>query len=122
MIPVPSSVQVWLASGHTDMRKGFDGLALLVQEILKRNPHNGHLFVFRGRRGGLIKVLWHDGQGMCLFAKRLERGRFVWPSTARRGTSGNNHAGTARLSSRRNRLALASTHVASTGGGLNVKT
>jgi transposase len=68
-----------LASGHTDMRKGFDGLALLVQETLKRNPHSGHLFVFRGRRGGLIKVLWHDGQGMCLFAKRLEHGRFVWP-------------------------------------------
>jgi transposase len=57
MIPVPSGVQVWLASGHTDMRKGFDGLALLVQETLKRNPHNGHLFVFRGRRGCLIKVL-----------------------------------------------------------------
>ena len=73
MIPVPSGVQVWLASGHTDMRKGFDGLALLVQETLKRNPHNSYLFVFRGR------VPWHDGQGMCLFAKRLERGRFVWP-------------------------------------------
>jgi hypothetical protein len=41
---------------------------------------DGHLFVFRGRRGSLIKVLWHDGQGMCLFAKRLERGRFIWPS------------------------------------------
>ena len=81
MIPVPSGTQVWLATGHTDMRKGFDGLALLVQETLKRNPHNGHLFVFRGRRGCLIKVLWHDGQGMCLFAKRLERGRFIWPST-----------------------------------------
>jgi transposase len=53
MIPVPSGVQVWLASGHTDMRKGFDGLAVLVQETLKRNPHNGHLFVFRGRRGQL---------------------------------------------------------------------
>ena len=78
MIPLPAGVQVWLATGHTDMRKGFDGLALLVQETLKRNPHNGHLFVFRGRRGGLLKVLWHDGQGMCLFAKRLERGRFVW--------------------------------------------
>jgi transposase len=65
MIPVPSGVQVWLATGHTDMRKGFDGLAVVVQETLKRNPHNGHLFVFRGRRGGLIKVLWHDGQGMC---------------------------------------------------------
>jgi transposase len=57
-------------------------LALLVQETLKRDPHGGHLFVFRGRRGGLIKVLWHDGQGMCLFAKRLERGRFIWPSPA----------------------------------------
>jgi len=81
MIPVPSGVQVWLASGHTDMRKGFDGLALLVQETLKRNPHNSYLFVFRGRRGGLVKVLWDDGQGMCLFAKRLEGGRFVWPSS-----------------------------------------
>ena len=79
MIPVPSGARVWLAAGHTDMRKGFDGLALMVQETLKRDPHNGHLFVFRGRRGGLIKVLWHDGQGMCLFAKRLERGRFRWP-------------------------------------------
>jgi transposase len=75
-------VVVWLATGHTDMRKGFDGLALLVQETLKRNPHNGHLFVFRGRRGGLTKVLWHDGQGMCLLTERLERGRFIWPSQA----------------------------------------
>jgi transposase len=82
MIPMPIGARVWLATGHTDMRKGFDGLALLVQEALKRNPHNGHLFVFRGRRGSLIKVLWHDGQGMCLFAKRLERGRFIWPSQA----------------------------------------
>src|SRR5437660_2833203 len=55
---------------HADMSKGFEGLAVLMQETLKRNPHNGHLFVFRGRRGGLIKVPWHDGQGMCLFAKR----------------------------------------------------
>ena len=84
MIPVPSGARVWLAAGHTDMRKGFDGLALLVQETLRRDPHNGHLFVFRGRRGGLIKVLWHDGQGMCLFAKRLERGRFLWPSAPSR--------------------------------------
>ena len=82
MIPVPSGVHVWMATGHTDMRKGFDGLALLVQEKLKRDPHDGHLFVFRGRRGSLIKVLWHDGQGICLFAKRLERGRFIWPSPA----------------------------------------
>ena len=82
MIPVPAGVRVWLATGRTDMRKGFDGLALIVQETLKRDPHSGHLFVFRGRRGDLIKCLWHDGQGLCLFAKRLERGRFLWPSTA----------------------------------------
>jgi transposase len=63
MIPVPTGARVWLATGHTDMRKGFDGLAVLVQEKLKRDPHQGHLFVFRGRRGSLIKVLWHDGQG-----------------------------------------------------------
>ena len=82
MIPIPSGARVWLATGHTDMHRGFDGLAVQVQEVLKRNPHNGNLFVFRGRRGGLIKVLWHDGQGMCLFSKRLERGRFIWPSPA----------------------------------------
>ncbi len=51
-----------------------------MQETLKQNPHDGHLFVFRGRRGDLIKIIWHDGQGACLFAKRLERGRFIWPS------------------------------------------
>ena len=60
MIPVPTGVRVWLATGHTDMRRGFDGLALMVQQVLKRDPHGGHLFVFRGRRGGLIKVLWHS--------------------------------------------------------------
>jgi transposase len=81
MIPVPAGVRVWLAAGHTDMRKGFDGLALLVQEKLKRDPHGGQLFVFRGKRGDLVKLIWHDGQGMCLFAKRLERGRFIWPAT-----------------------------------------
>jgi transposase len=82
MIPVPSGVRVWLATGRSDMRKGFDGLALLVQETLNRDPHSGRLFVFRGRRGDLVKVLWHDGQGMCLFSKRLEGGRFIWPSPA----------------------------------------
>ena len=80
MIPVPSGVRVWLATGHTDMRKGFSGLSLAVQEILRRDPLSGHLFVFRGRRGDLLKVIWHDGQGACLFSKRLERGRFIWPT------------------------------------------
>jgi transposase len=81
MIPVPVGVRVWLAAGHTDMRKGFDGLTLLLQEKLKHDPNGGQLFVFRGKRGDLIKLIWHDGQGLCLFAKRLERGRFIWPVT-----------------------------------------
>ena len=80
MIPLPQGVRVWLATGHTDMRKGFASLALLVQEVLRRDPLSGHLFCFRGRRGDLMKVIWHDGQGACLFTKRLERGRFLWPS------------------------------------------
>ncbi len=82
MIPVPTGVRVWLATGHTDMRKGFASLSLQVQEVLRRDPLSGHLFCFRGRRGDLLKVIWHDGQGACLFTKRLERGRFLWPSPA----------------------------------------
>jgi transposase len=82
MIPIPTGVRVWLATGHTDMRKGFASLALIVQETLRRDPHGGHLFVFRGRRGDLIKVIWHDGQGACLYTKRLDRGRFLWPAAA----------------------------------------
>jgi transposase len=60
MIPVPSGVRVWLAVGRTDMRRGMNGLALQVQEVLRRNPHAGDLYVFRGARGDLIKILWHD--------------------------------------------------------------
>jgi len=84
VIPVPGGGRVFLATGRSDMRKGFDGLAGLVQDHLKRDPFSGQAFVFRGRRGDLIKILWWDGQGLCLFAKRLEKGRFVWP-TARAG-------------------------------------
>jgi transposase len=88
MIPVPArsasdgAIRVWLATGHTDMRKGFASLALLVQETLHQDPHAGHLFVFRGKRGDLVKIIWHDGQGACLFTKRLERGRFIWPAAS----------------------------------------
>jgi len=79
MISPPAGTRVWLAAGVTDMRKGMDGLAALVQTALMENPFSGHIFVFRGRRGDLVKLLWCDGDGVCLFAKRLERGRFVWP-------------------------------------------
>ena len=81
MIPVPSGVRVWLAVGKTDMRRGMNGLSLQVQQALGRDPFAGDLFVFRGARGDLVKILYWDGQGFCLFAKRLEKGRFVWPLT-----------------------------------------
>jgi transposase len=80
MIPVPMNTQVWLATGVTDMRKGFATLAAQAEQTTRANPFSGHMFVFRGRRGDLIKIIWWDGQGACLFSKRLEKGRFVWPS------------------------------------------
>ncbi len=82
MIALPVGTRVWVAAGVTDMRKGMDGLAALVQTTLAENPFSGQLFVFRGRRGDLVKLMWFDGDGLCLFAKRLERGRFVWPQAA----------------------------------------
>ena len=80
MIAVPAGVRVWLASGATDMRRGMNSLALQVQQVLGRDPHSGDVFVFRGRRGDLLKVLWADGIGVSLYVKRLERGRFIWPT------------------------------------------
>ena len=80
MIVPPSGMRVWLAAGVTDMRRGMNGLALQVQQALSRDPHAGDLYVFRGKRGDLLKILWHDGLGMSLYAKRLERGRFIWPT------------------------------------------
>jgi transposase len=71
MIPVPSGVRVWLAVGRTDMRRGMNGLALQVQEALRRDPHAGDLYVFRGARGDLIKILWHDGLGMFALDKPI---------------------------------------------------
>jgi transposase len=79
MIALPAGTQVWLAAGQTDLRKGFDGLAALVQVQLSEDPFSGQLYVFRGRRGDRLKILWWSGDGLCLFAKRLERGKFVWP-------------------------------------------
>jgi len=79
VIGLPAGTRIWLVAGATDMRKGFDGLSALVQTALGDDPFSGQLFVFRGRRGDRVKVLWWDGQGLCLYYKRLERGRFVWP-------------------------------------------
>lgn len=80
MTLLPPDVKVHLAYGYTDMRKGMDGLALLVQEVLRQDPFTGHLFVFRGRKANLIKIVFWDGTGLCLFTKRLEHGVFLWPS------------------------------------------
>jgi transposase len=79
MIPVPTGVRIWTATGHTDMRKGMQGMALLVQESLGRDPFAGDDFVFRGRGDFLLKALRQNGIGLSLYAKRLDRGRFVWP-------------------------------------------
>jgi transposase len=82
MIALPPGLRICLACGYTDMRKGMDGLAVLVQQGLAEDPFCGALFAFRGRRGGLLKLLWHDGIGLCLLTRRLERGQFVWPMSA----------------------------------------
>jgi transposase len=73
LIGPPGGVRVYLAAGVTDMRKGFDGLAALVQQRLRQDPFGGAVYAFRGKRGDLVKLLWWDGQGLVLHAKRLER-------------------------------------------------
>jgi transposase len=77
VIELPSGTRIWIAAGYTDLRRGFQGLTMLVETVLEHAPFSGHMFVLRGKRGDLIKLLWFDGDGLCLFQKRLERGRFV---------------------------------------------
>jgi len=79
MIAPPGNTQIWIAAGVTDLRRGFTGLSALVQTKLEKSPMSGQVFIFRGRRGDLVKLIWFDGDGLCLFAKRLERGKFIWP-------------------------------------------
>ena len=85
MIALASGARIYLACGVTDMRRGMVGLAMLVQQGLSADPLDGALYAFRGRRAGLIKLLWHDGIGLCMLTKRLERGQFVWPSATSTG-------------------------------------
>jgi transposase len=94
VIGPPGDTRIWLAAGVTDMRRGMFGLAALVETRLAEKACGGDVFVFRGRRGDLVKVLWADRDGLCLFAKRLERGRFIWPQAA----SGTVHLTPAQLS------------------------
>ncbi|MDB5842365.1 MAG: tnpB [Herminiimonas sp.] len=94
MMGLPAGTRIWLAAGVTDMRCGMNGLAAKVQFTLELEPLSGHVFVFRGRRGNVVKVLWATSDGVCLLAKRLERGRFVWPQAS----SGKVHLTEAQLS------------------------
>ncbi|EKP0314532.1 IS66 family insertion sequence element accessory protein TnpB [Aeromonas veronii] len=80
MINLPAGTRIWIVAGITDMRNGFNGLASKVQMTLKDDPLSGHVFIFRGRNGSQVKLLWSTGDGLCLLTKRLERGRFAWPS------------------------------------------
>lgn len=80
MIAAPSGARIWIALGHTDMRRGMRGLALQVQESLKQDPYQGDLYIFRGRSGSLIKILWADDFGTSLYSKRLEKSHFIWPT------------------------------------------
>lgn len=86
MTMLPAGVKVHLAVGHIDMRKGMDGLAMHVQGVLHQDPFSGHLFVFRGRnKANLIKIVYWDGSGLCLFTKRLDQSVFLWPPNAEPG-------------------------------------
>jgi len=87
MIGLPPGTRVWLAAGVTDMRMGMHSLMARVQTALSEDPFSGHVFVFRGRRGDLVKIVWWSGDGVCLFAKRLEQGRFIWPQAPSGGVS-----------------------------------
>jgi len=79
MIGLPAGTKVFLACQPIDLRAGFDGLAAKVQQIIGADPFGGHVFIFRSKRGHYLKGLYWDGSGLCLFAKRLERHKFVWP-------------------------------------------
>lgn len=85
MIGPPSRAQIWLVAGFTDMRKGFAGLSALVQTQLEQDPYAGQIYIFRGKQGDKIKILWGDEDSLCLYYRRLHEGRFVWPQ-AKDGT------------------------------------
>ena len=95
MIGAPSASRIWIVAGATDLRRGFDGLCAQVQHQLNESPYSGDLYIFRGRRGDKIKVLWYSGDGLVLYYKRLSSGMFTWPQVKE---------GTVSLSSRVNRV------------------
>ena len=116
MIGLPTGMQIWIVAGVTDMRRGFVGLSGMVQTALEQNPFSGQVFVFRGKRGDLIKILWWDGVGSCLFAKRLgARAIYLAAIDERHGFA---DARAAVDAVGRDRLATTGAHVATAGGGV----
>jgi transposase len=78
---IPGGLRVYLGLGHTDMRKAIDGLSILVEQQLAYDPFSGHLFAFSNRRRTMVKILYWDRNGFCLWQKRLEKDRFRWPKS-----------------------------------------
>ena len=116
MIPIPAGVRVWIPTGHTDMRKGMAGLALQVQEALKRDSYGGDLYIFRGRRADLCKILWRDDLGVAL---RQASGAWSLHLARRRRGRDPALAGSDGLSARGDRLAEPSAELASAGGRIS---
>lgn len=85
MIGLPNGARIWVVAGFTDLRRGFDGLSALVQNRLNESPFSGEIYIFRGKRGDRLKILWYAHDGLCLFCKRLSEAKFVWPQ-AQSGT------------------------------------
>jgi len=79
MIAPPGGARVMVATAPVDFRKGMDGLAALVKDQMRADPFSGVIWVFRSRRADRVKLVWWDGTGLCLLAKRLEDGQFRWP-------------------------------------------
>lgn len=109
MLSIPSTARVFLATAPTDMRKGFDGLFALVENVIREAPFSGHLFVFRNRKRDRLKVLWWDTDGLAIFYKRLERGNYQFPTDAtvkRHDSNDDDDAAAARCEIRSDELAL----------------
>jgi transposase len=111
MIGLPAGTRIWIAAGVTDLRRGFTGLSGMVQTTLQENPFSGHVFVFRGRRGDLIKMLWWDGDGLCLFARKIHLAAIHERSSGADSRTIIHVAG-------RNRLAASGTQLRSADGGV----